>query len=273
MVTYQTIFAGIKQALASAGVFDPMFEAREIMKEYTGYGAFFPERTISDETAELINAAAARRTSGEPLQYIFGRWEFYGYPFLVGKGVLIPRPETELLVDLACERLKKGDIFLDLCSGTGCIAVSAALKTGAGCRAVELYDEAFSYLERNIALNGAPVEAVKADALDGALFGDELFDAILSNPPYLTGDEMNTLMREVTFEPGTALFGGDDGLSFYRSIIPLWSKRLKKHGFMAVETGETQGAAVSEIMRLSGLFPKVIKDHSGLDRVVIGETG
>ena len=272
-MTYQTLFGRIKQTLASAGVFDPLFEAREIMKEYTGSSAFFPEGTIPDETAELINAAVSRRISGEPLQYIFGKWEFYGYPFLVGKGVLIPRPETELLVDLACERLKKDDIFIDLCSGTGCIAISAALRTGAVCRAVELYDEAFSYLERNIVLNSAPVEAVKADALDGSLFGDELFDAVFSNPPYLTGEEMTTLMREVTFEPETALYGGENGLSFYRGMIPLWSGRLKKGGFMAVETGETQGAAVSEIMRLSGLSPKIIKDHSGLDRIVIGETG
>ena len=117
----------------------------------------------------------------------------------------------------------------------------------------------------------ADVTAVKADALDGMLFGDAQFDAIFSNPPYLTGAEMDSLMREVAHEPKTALYGGEDGLDFYRALIPAWVGRLRTNGFMAVETGETQGNAVSEIMRAAGLRPEVIKDYAGLDRVVIGE--
>lgn len=259
------------KALASgAGVFDPAFEAREIVREYAGDSALFGG-TLTGEQETLVDAAVTRRLKGEPLQYIFGKWEFYGFPFYVGEGVLIPRPETELLVDLAVKRLGKGAVALDLCSGTGCIPISAALKTGAKCYAVELYDAAFSYLERNIALNGADVTAVKADALDGTLFGDTQFDAVFSNPPYLTGAEMKSLMREVAYEPETALYGGEDGLDFYRALIPVWSGRLKEGGFMAVETGETQGEAVSAAMRAAGLKPEVIKDFAGLDRVVVGE--
>ena len=269
MVRYSEKLNEIKQTLASAGVFDPVFEAREILREYAGESAALVGE-LPAEVRAAVDGAVSRRVTGEPLQYIFGRWEFYGYPFYVGEGVLIPRPETELLVDIAAERLGSGSTMLDLCSGTGCIPVSAALKTGAKCYAVELYDAAFSYLGRNIALNGADVTAVKADACDGTLFGDMRFDLITSNPPYLTEDEMLSLMREVSFEPRTALAGGDDGLYFYRRIIPSWSGRLAEGGAFAVEIGETQGEAVAEIMRSAGLKPRIIKDYSGLDRVVLG---
>lgn len=260
----------ITKALAQAGVFDPLFEAREILREYAGDGALMGD-ALTEEQYRAVKNAVSRRVTGEPLQYIFGKWEFYGFPFYVGKGVLIPRPETELLVDIAVRRVRGGDKVLDLCSGTGCIPISIALKTGAECYAAELYGDAFSYLERNIALNNkAAVTAVNADALDGSLFGDIKFDAIISNPPYLTKSEMNGLQREVAFEPETALYGGDDGLDFYRALIPLWAKRLSKNGFFAVETGETQGEAVSAIMRAVGLSPEIKKDAAGLDRVVIG---
>ncbi|MBQ9384864.1 MAG: peptide chain release factor N(5)-glutamine methyltransferase [Ruminiclostridium sp.] len=264
MVSYPEI----RKTLAAAGVFDPSFEAREILREYTG--SELPGGDISPEAEAAIQKALQRRITGEPLQYIFGKWEFYGLPFYVGQGVLIPRPETELLVDIAVKRLRRGSSALDLCSGSGCIPVSIALKTGAKCYAVELHEAAFGYLERNITLNGADVTALRADALDGTLFPGMTFDAIFSNPPYLTGAEMRSLMREVSFEPESALYGGEDGLDFYRKIIPAWVGRLAKGGFFAVETGETQGAAVAEIMRDCGLFPEVIGDHSGLDRVVVG---
>ena len=260
------------KTLASAGVFDPAFEAREIIREYAGASAVMGGE-LAPEQVRSINVAVSRRVTGEPLQYIFGKWEFYGYPFYVGEGVLIPRPETELLVDIAVGRLKKGSTALDLCSGTGCIPISVSLKTGAQCYAVELYGAAFSYLTRNIGLNGANVTAVQADARDGTLFPGVMFDMIISNPPYLTGTEMKSLMREVTHEPESALYGGEDGLDFYRAIIPAWAGRLKANGAMAVETGETQGAAVSEIMKKAGLTPETVKDYSGLDRVVIGTAG
>ena len=271
MVSAREKLHSITKTLASgAGVFDPAFEAREIIREYAGDAAILGGG-LDDPQTELIDAAVSRRLNGEPLQYIFGKWEFYGFPFYVGEGVLIPRPETELLVDIAAERLGKNSLLIDLCSGTGCIPISAALKTGAKCYAVELYDAAFSYLTRNIALNRADVTAIQADATDGTLFPGLEFDAVISNPPYLTGAEMKSLMREVAHEPETALYGGEDGLGFYRALIPAWSARLSENGFMAVETGETQGPAVAEIMRESGLEPRIIKDYAGLDRVVTGE--
>ena len=272
MVSGSAKFRAIKQALADAGAFDADFEAREIIREYTGR-ALPLTGDISADEERMIDEAVRRRKTGEPLQYIFGKWEFYGLPFYVGEGVLIPRPETELLVDTASERLNAGSTALDLFSGSGCIPVSIAKTTGARCFAVELHDAAFGYLKRNIALNGVEkqVTAVQADACDGTLFGDMRFDCISANPPYVTEAEMRELPENVRYEPETALFGGRDGLDFYRKFIPAWVGRLADGGVMAVETGETQGEAVSEIMRENGLKPAIIKDYAGLDRVVLGK--
>jgi len=269
MVSGSGKFREIRKALAQAGAFDAEFEAREIIREYTGR-ALPLTGDISPEEERRIDEAVRRRKSGEPLQYIFGRWEFYGLPFYVGEGVLIPRPETELLVDIAAERLNTGCTALDLFSGSGCVPVSIAKRTGAKCFAVELHDAAFGYLTRNIVLNGADVTALKADACDGTLFGDMRFDLITANPPYITEAEMRELPDNVRYEPETALYGGTDGLDFYREFIPVWAKRLTKGGAIAVETGETQGGAVSGIMRAEGLKTEIIKDYAGLDRVVLG---
>ena len=229
---------------------------------------------MDDSAAAKTESAVKRRAAGEPLQYIFGKWEFMGLEFFTGRGVLIPRPETELLCELALEYIKgknKEDIsVLELCSGTGCIPVSVSVLGGVKCFAAELYDDAYRYLEKNIELHSADVEAVKGDALDIGLFAGREFDVILSNPPYLTAREMRELPPEVRHEPKTALFGGEDGLYFYRKMIPLWCKRLKAGGLFAVEHGEAQGEAVREIMLSCGLSPVTLKDLSGFDRVTRG---
>lgn len=262
----------IRKTLADAGVFDADFEAGEILREYAGIAPQLCRGADIDENAvSAINAAVSRRITGEPLQYIFGSWEFYGYNFKVGEGVLIPRPETELLVDIAVERCNKSSKVLDLCSGTGCIPISISKKAGCHCYAVELYDEAFGYLTKNIAINGADVTAIQGDALGADTVPDIKFDVITSNPPYLDTSDMEALQKEVRFEPQTALFGGTDGLDFYRQIIPIYSGKLADNGIFAVEIGETQGEAVSDIMRSANLSPAVIKDYAGLDRVVVGE--
>lgn len=269
MVSGKDKFSEIRKALAKAGAFDADFEAREIIREYTGRPLPLTG-DLSEAEKAAIDEAVQRRLTGEPLQYIFGQWEFYGLPFKVGEGVLIPRPETELLVDIAAQRLNKDSVVLDLFSGTGCVPISIAKTVGAKCFAVELYDRAFEFLTANIKLNGADVTAAQADARDGTLFGDTRFDAVFANPPYITGAEMRELPGNVRFEPETALYGGDDGLDFYRAVIPAWVGRLAAGGFMAFETGETQGGAVSAIMRENGLKTEIIRDYAGLDRVVFG---
>ncbi|MGN0655446.1 MAG: peptide chain release factor N(5)-glutamine methyltransferase [Ruminiclostridium sp.] len=257
--------------LSENNIYSPSFEAGEIISFVMGSSKLhLPSEEVTEEQYSRMLEIAERRIKGEPLQYIFGEWEFYGYPFYVGEGVLIPRPETELLVDIGVKYCNKESRVLDLCSGTGCIPISINLKTGADCYAVELYGEAFGYLKKNIALNNAKVTAIQADALKVGLFPGITFDAIFSNPPYLTAAEMEELQKEVSYEPKTALFGGEDGLDFYRGIIASWSGRLRKGGIFAVEIGETQGEAVSAIMQQNGLSSEIIKDYSGLDRVVLG---
>lgn len=264
-------FSMIKSLLKKADIIDPSYEAGEIIKEITALNPLLSgHKEITEEQVGKLLTVTEKRISGVPLQYIFGKWEFYGYPFYVGEGVLIPRPETELLVDLAVEYCNKDSRVIDLCSGSGCIPVSISLETGAETYGVELYDEAYSYFIRNIELNNAKVTPIKGDVLDKNILPDLYFDAIFSNPPYLTSEEMKKLQREVSFEPETALLGGEDGLFFYKRIIPLWAPRLKVKGIFAVEIGETQGEAVKAIMEENGLSAEIIKDYSGHDRIVKG---
>ena len=263
----------IKQMLLDSGNEDFQFEAREIIREVMGRCP--DDKPLSDTEYEKCIAMADRRIKGEPLQYIFGHWEFYGYDFYVGEGVLIPRPETELLCEKAIEHLKKhGGSFADLCAGSGCIGITVAKETKEKCISVELSEKAFSYLEKNIAHNDTAelITAVKGDIFDEKVIekipDDSLF-AILSNPPYINKRDMENLQAEVRYEPETALFGGDDGLNYYRRIFKAYDKKLKKGGLFAVEIGEEQGEAVSLLMKEAGYSPSVIKDYSGLDRIVM----
>lgn len=256
--------------LKLGGVEDAAFEAKEIFREVTGKPPIITDEITQEQLGDIL-MLAKKRAEGVPLQYLFGKWEFYGLPFYVGEGVLIPRPETELLAELAIEKLKNGGKMLDLCSGTGCVAISAAKNTPAEVWAVELYEKAFSYLEKNIALNSVKVTAVNGNALDGAVIPDLTFDVITANPPYLTKAEMDELQREVRHEPETALFGGEDGLDFYRELVPIWGKRLNAGGVLAFEVGDKQAEAVEIIMKNAGLETKIIPDLQGIGRVVSGK--
>lgn len=261
--------AEIAAILEKAQVFDSSYEAGEIFKEICKTHPFAAENVTAEQLSEM-KKTAEKRAEGYPLQYIFGKWEFYGYEFFVGEGVLIPRPETELIVDTAVKSLNKNSLILDLCSGSGCIPIACAKEIGCKAYAVELYDEAFGYLEKNIAHNKADVTAVKGDALDNSHFDGIKFDAIFSNPPYLTREEMEKLQREVKFEPETALFGGDDGLYFYRRLFSLWKNRLKDGGIFAVEVGDGQAEAVFALMSAEGFKAEIIPDLQGIGRVVFG---
>jgi len=193
------------------------------------------------------------------LQYILGEWEFYGYPIKVGKGVLIPRPETELLVDLAKEY--KPRLVLDLCAGTGCVGIALAKEIGCKVIAVEKYDEAIVYLERNIELNNVEIEIIQADVLNTDL---PEADCVLINAPYLSDADMNALQKEVTHEPRTALYGGGDGLDFYREFF----KTRISAKLIACEVGDGQAEQVCELMREIGLDPKIKQDYNKIDRIV-----
>jgi len=259
----------IKKILGSSEIFDINYEAGEIFKEVCGTHPILAD-FVTDETLGKLKSIALKRAEGYPLQYIFGKWEFYGYEFFVGEGVLIPRPETELLVETALPALNEKSVLLDLCSGSGCIPITCSKESGCKAYAVELYEKAYLYLEKNIAHNKADVTAVKGDALDNSLLLGTKFDVILSNPPYLTKEEMNELQKEVRFEPETALFGGDDGLYFYRMLFKLWKNRLKKGGIFAVEVGDKQAKAVKSLMEQEGFKAEIISDYAGIERIVKG---
>ncbi|MCL1904024.1 MAG: peptide chain release factor N(5)-glutamine methyltransferase [Oscillospiraceae bacterium] len=228
-----------------------------------------------------------RRIKGEPLQYLLGEWEFYGYPFKVGKGVLIPRPETELLVDLVkeyCIRAKQeispkdglcsseGATVLDLCAGTGCVGISLVKEIGCNVIAVEKYKEAAEYLKSNIKLNNVEnnVTIIEDDVLSlkQLLFITEQLSIVVINPPYLSGCEMQSLQAEVRHEPQTALYGGNDGLDFYRAFFNVWGERLQKARLFACEVGDGQAGAVGQLMENVGLRVEKRKDFNGIERVL-----
>ncbi len=247
-------------------------EARIVISHLTNIP--LSQLAISEKSVDSshIESIANRRKQGEPLQYIIGKWWFYGGEFFVGEGVLIPRQDTELLVETGLDLIKdiKNPSVIDLCSGSGCIAVSIALeRRDAQVSALEKYSEAFAFLEKNISHNNTQnVLAIKGDVLDSP---DKKYDLILSNPPYITAQDMKTLQTEVTKEPETALFGGEDGLFFYRQITRVWKSALKSGGCLAFEVGIGQADDVAEIMKSEGFTEIGIKkDFNGVQRVVFG---
>ncbi len=266
-----------KKQLLAAGIEDYVFEAKQIIKHVTGFNNAQILTKYMTPLTEFqqnnLTVIIKQRLIHYPLQYIIGRWNFFGYEFFVGPGVLIPRPDTETLMDVCLEALKQKQTpcVLDLCAGTGCISI--ALKgevPSAEVTAVEKYDEAIGYLQKNIKLNAVDVNLVKGDVLctEGA---EGLYDLIVSNPPYINEHDMNELQAEVTFEPKTALAGGNDGLDFYRHIAKSYKPYLKEDGIMAFEVGIDQAEAVADIMKQNG-FETVDtrEDMNGIRRVVLG---
>ena len=204
-----------------------------------------------------------RLENGEPLQYIIGKWDFYESEFYVGEGVLIPRPETEELVDIAIKAAKelKAPVIYDLCAGSGCIGISVAKKLpNAKVYCVEKSEKAFEYLKRN-------AEGVDNITLVLSDINDDLnlptADIIVSNPPYIKTEDIKGLERELFFEPEMALDGGADGLLFYRIIRDKYLPKLKSGGILLLEIGNEQG---SEIVSLFG-NAQIIKDIYGNDRI------
>ncbi len=277
MVTLGGLFRELCGKFSECGIENARFEAEQLLQHATGADRLSlvtsPETVVTEAQVQRVAQLAERRISGEPLQYLLGEWEFYGFPFKVGEGVLIPRQDTETLVELAQQHLTSDALCADLCAGSGCIGISLARLTGCRVHSYELSGKALGYLRENTSLNGVAerVTLINADVLsEQTAGGAPEYDAILSNPPYLTAEDMRQLQREVTFEPEMALFGGEDGLDFYRGILRLWSRRLKKGGLFAVEIGAAQAEAVSRIFAENGIPPRVVQDYCSNDRVVYG---
>lgn len=225
------------------------------------------------ERAAALRRMVEDRLSGRPLQYILGSWDFFGLTFAVGEGVLIPRPETELLVETALSFLQNrpSPAVLDLCAGTGAVGIAVAKNQPfARVTAVEWEEPAFSYLLRNAERHGGIVRAVRADVLRPPGV-KEAFDCIVSNPPYIPSSALQSLQPEVQREPFSALDGGGDGLRFYQAICLFWAPLLAPGGLLAVEIGFDQGKAVKELFHAAELSEiRVYRDLGGNDRVVAG---
>ena len=212
-------------------------------------------------------ALVDRRIAGEPLQYILGEWEFHGLRFAVGPGVLIPRPETELLVDIALQLTVDSCqlTVLDLCAGSGCVGLSIAHhRPNTKVYLVELSEDALPYLRKN-AKAYPNAEVIKADVLNCPLSIVNC-QLILANPPYVRTDELASLPPEVRREPRMALDGGADGLKFYRALKDKWLPLLAPGGLLACECGEGQAREIAAMF--APYETSVMKDFNGIERVV-----
>lgn len=265
-----------KQRLEKAGIEDYVFEAKQIIMHITG---FTPAQILTDYNKELsqfqennLIALIHQREVRYPLQYIFGHWDFYGRPFKVGVGVLIPRADTETVVETALEVLKQRENpkVLDLCAGSGCVGITIAAEIPtAQVTMVEKFDEALRYAEENIKLNSVNASVLKGDVFDKPQFENESIDLIVSNPPYIPNSEMKYCSPEVKFEPETALLAEDGGLEFYKAIIENYKSVLKIGGYICFEVGFKQAEKVKELLQNAGFKDiKITNDLNGIGRAV-----
>jgi release factor glutamine methyltransferase len=259
-------------ALASAEIENNRGEASMLICHFCGLNQaeLLMRRDEDFDSAELCDAVK-RRCEHYPLQYILGYWDFCKETYRVTEDTLIPRSDTEKLVELAVRLMPEGARFIDLCTGSGCVAIST-LAARPDCRAVavDLFEKTLEVARENAERNGVGERLgfICKDVL-ASDFMEELgkFDCIVSNPPYIETKHIELLDEELSFEPEAALDGGDDGLDFYRAIIGSYGKYLKDGGIMLFEIGCDQAKAVSFIAANSGFRCEVYKDYSGNDRV------
>lgn len=278
MKTLYSVYRDAVKAFQEAGCDSPEFDAQQLVSYCFGYnktGLLMNSGAPVDDV-KLIHFAdcVKRRKEHEPLQYIIGMWDFYKYSFKVGEGVLIPRPETEILVDFAVDEINKNGykVIFDLCCGSGCIGLSVAkMCPQVKVFCVDISDKALEYTRKNKELLGCDnVTVVKSDVLDGTSFiGLPRPDMILSNPPYIRSAEIATLQKEVLYEPSLALDGGNDGLVFYRALSEIWYPLINRGGYLAMECGEDQANDLLSLFIGKAEKGRVVKDAAGLDRVVI----
>ncbi len=277
MKNLYSVYREAIKLLTEAGCDSPEFDVQQLVSYCLGM----------NKTQLLLNSGAPveegkllffqdcikRRCNHEPLQYIIGMWDFHRFSFKVGEGVLIPRPETELLVEFAAEKIQKDNckVVYDLCCGSGCVGLTVAkLFPNVKVYCVDISDKAIEYTNMNKELLCVDnVVVLKADVLDSVGFlGLPRPDLILSNPPYIRTEEIKNLQSEIEYEPFIALDGGEDGLVFYRALSETWFTYINKGGYLAMEIGEDQGKDVLSLFINKAEKARIIKDAANLDRVV-----
>lgn len=237
-------------------------ECVSIMEKNGIDSAYFDTKCIFEDFPDDENkilSLVKKRSEGYPLQYLLGQWEFYGYPFKVNENVLIPRADTELIIENVLEICRKNNLtspkIADLCSGSGCIAITLKKQIpSAEVYAMEISEKAIEIIHFNAVLNDAEINILNCDVLNPETENLPIFDIIVSNPPYLTQKEMDTLQKEVTFEPSLALFGGNDGLDFYRKITSIWKNFLRKDGWLIYESGDGQHEDIKNILGKNNFY-------------------
>ncbi len=275
-ICYKKLYENGIETLNRAGIAEAKLDAR-LLLEYacgTDHSVLFahPEREITEEEFDKYNSFLERRVRREPVAYILGSWDFMGLSFKVNSDVLIPEQDTEVLVEEAMRYLEDGFRVLDLCTGSGCIALSLlnyTNNTSAVC--TDISEKALTVAKENANNLGFldRAEFVKTDLFPVENLGK--FDVIVSNPPYIATKVIDTLAPEVKdYEPRLALDGDEDGLVFYRRIVENVHKYLFSSGYLFVEIGYDQGKALTDMLEENGHFHdiEVIKDYAGNDRVV-----
>jgi len=260
-MTYNELYRHIISIFKKAGIDSPAFDALCLFENKLKFNRhrliMEGNRTVAQAQQDKVLALAEKRAAGYPLQYLLGIWQFMNYEFFVGEGVLIPREDTSVVVQLCAENLRNvpSPKLIDLCAGSGAISVALSKMCGNSCvTALELSEIAIEYLKRNAAHNKCDSITIMQGNVftDYTMFQKGEFDAIISNPPYIIRDEIKTLQREVQHEPVLALDGGSDGYDFYRAIIENWSDCIKQGGILAFELGEGQFDIVKTLMEKKG---------------------
>jgi release factor glutamine methyltransferase len=235
--------------------------------------------SLDKHKTAVLSSILKRRILGEPVHYILGETEFMGLKFKVDNRALIPRPETEILVETAMLELKQRGItspkILDLGTGSGCIAVAIAKSIPrADVWASDISTAALQLARENACLNDVEVKFIQSNLFDALKFRNDKFDLIISNPPYVSTEEFNYLAKEIFFEPELALKAGIDGLDFYRRIIAQAAAYLKNNGLIIFELGVNQAYFVKEMLEKECFDqPTLIQDYSNIERVIMAKKG
>jgi len=229
-----------------------------------------PEEELSELAWIHYGRYLHERLKGKPTQYITGHQEFYGRDFQVNSAVLIPRPETEHLVEAALARIQPGNLVIDVGTGSGAIAITLALETGARVLATDISTAALTVAQSNAASLSSPVAFLACDLVDA--FSDRSIDVLVSNPPYVPRTDQPTLQREVRdYEPPVALYGGPTGLEVYQRLIVGASRVLRPNGWLLLELGYNSLDPVQAMLESNWSDPAVMHDLAGFPRVVAAQ--
>lgn len=280
--TYNDLFLDIRNNLSKHDIETSNFDARYIVCFASGKSnaEFVRDMSLyaSPEIEEKALSMMQRRINGEPLAYVTGAWEFHGLPFFITKDVLIPRIDTEVMVDAAIELLRSTPTprVLDLCCGSGCIGIAIAKQIPQSkIISVDISGAALQICRKNVNLNklNSRVICMQADAKQSPPRGMGSYDMIVCNPPYIPSKEIGSLDHSVKdFEPVWALDGGPSGMDFYQAIITQWSSLLKTGGHILFEVGEHQSREVLQLLKDASFQNfSIKKDTINVERVIIAE--